>query len=441
MRAEFLHASAQLLSLANEQRGRYNYHAANIIYQAARVAADASGRPDEQSDQAMDLGMAAATLRSSSMSMEDANGLLVRAKRLQSSEVEVRTLSATVASAAAAVGEADTLRLLNKPSDAASALARLEEEEPASAADGMAGRKLCSAPILLQTFWLEAFGGHGGGEHGRMRLSTLLELATKMAAAPGSPEIIWRAMGRSCVQQREDGSADEATGDDSFGATDQMPDEEAALSALGEAASADAVLAAVRSPADRLLSTTALTSIDDPETLFDAAVLCVWRRRPHDAVSCLERLTALMPYWTAPPHLHLPDSPTRDRVRTATVLAARAEWMLGGGALQHEAVASLSMVSELLRSEWRSEPLAPAALELWVVSSWRLAEVVLSVDEAAFTAELLGPVCKAVCEQLIVGPEPSVMDKDAFLRHTVLTRRHEQIQDSNPKALHAQAAE
>ena len=79
----------------------------------------------------------------------------------------------------------------------------------------------------------------------------------------------------------------------------------------------------------------------------------------------------------------LPTSAHGDRQKTATTLAARADWLLGGGLLSEDALGSYALASKLLTAEWKADPLTLPPLQLWAHVSWRLANLAEGAGDAS----------------------------------------------------------
>jgi hypothetical protein len=174
MRAD-LRVAAELLALAAEQRRRLNFHAASILYRAARHVATAAAAPEVAASQADAVGndVRRFAQAGSRIADDDAERLLRQAASIEHDSISslegesfADRIVRSAASAAAVIGEADALRLQGKASDAASLL---ENMAALLEAGGTAGSYV-EAPCALQAFWLEAIGSIGGEEHGRGRL-------------------------------------------------------------------------------------------------------------------------------------------------------------------------------------------------------------------------------------------------------------------------------
>ena len=202
-------------------------------------------------------------------------------------------------------------------------------------------KKMGEAPAVLQAFWLELLGGSGGGEYGRGRLEVLLALARQLRDAPRAPDAAWRVMASSCEQRpradepppdadepptparrrRNSLSLDDG-GSFAVGALPTSPGASSSASPHHRRVLSEAAAAAPppppppRWPADGVISVQGVQSAVNPESLLDAAIRCMWGRRPADAAACLARLIELMPFWRCPHCEKLPAAPAADRLYT-----------------------------------------------------------------------------------------------------------------------------
>ena len=250
-----------LLELAQQQRQRLNLRPALLLFRAAGRCTHGSESDPGLGEALTALVSKAEQLKDTLISEDDVDGLLQAASELEKQQSSNESLELGTARAAASIGEADTLRLLGQTTESAAMLA-----QPSLAS--------VPGPCALQAFWLEAFGGIGGGEHGRCRLDVLLVHAQKMAAATQrAPEGVWRVMGASC-EQRPSGIVEE-------------DEEEDINDPLGLYEGRETQQ---RWPTDGVISVSGVRAMNGLESLLDVAIKCMWSRRPRDAILCLQRL-------------------------------------------------------------------------------------------------------------------------------------------------------
>ena len=462
--------ASQLLQLASDQRARLAFAPAALIYRAAGKIATC--RPSLSESEELDEAIARFQDSSTTMDEYEAQGLLRIASdigpefpRLEDGEADVRDAAwpeevpqpplrktrCFSASAAAIIGEASCLRLLHEGDAAALLLERLEfvdeamdkynglaeegademDEEPQAELvlldDDSGCGGMGEGPRALSAFWLELCGGYKG-EHGRARVDELIRSAEHLSRAPPAPELVWRAMGKSCEQRP------------------QISDEEG-IAAMGEAGDGDEVVRDGKAeglphewPVDGVISLSAVSEMTNPEALLDAAVRCMWHRRPLDALACLRQLEEVAgPIFWQPTHgqVAMHDQLAPDRLRMASALSARAGWLSGGRVLLDEATAAYMASAQLLETEWRSDPLYPEALQLWLLVSKRLCDMALGVGDVKAAAEYLSGVCEA-CDEEFFPPETmptSGGGPNALLRWNALKRRQERLVEPEFKAV------
>ena len=449
----------KLLQLAGSQRALLNFEAARLLYRAARVCSTSSPNEEEAGQLLSNIERYSAA--ESRMDANEAESILRMTEQFDETPLvhgdvarwpdtvpppPIRRPHCYAVTASATVGEADCERILGRTAEAAALLAKLRfvdahRKGPASAAwsrplkeawealaedvksgsaapaseasdDLAAVDGYGEAPRALQTFLLEVWAGIGGDGFGTARIEVLLRCATEMAAAPESPEIVWRSMGPSCAQrpQRTDEEEEEAREADD-GGPPEVDDEGQPLPSAW--------------PVDNVICVSALAQQTNNESLLDAAIKCMWSRRPLDALACLRRLDETRGFWESPIGLALPDSPTKDRYKTAKAVSERAAWLFGGG-YPDDAFASYTAAARLLEQEWRAEPLEPDPLELWLQVAWRLGTIAEErLGDEALAAVYLSGICEALSEQFDVPEKmPSAIDQGALLRWNTLVRRN-----------------
>ena len=140
---------------------------------------------------------------------------------------------------------------------------------------------------------LELCAGVGGSPHGRCRVDVLLECARELAASPFAPELVWRAVGASCEQRPQRSDADEAASRVSAASASATSsaeaDSAAAVACLamyspelhglaGDGVKAEDDDVAAEWPVDGVIRQSALAACEEPESLFEAAISCMWAR-------------------------------------------------------------------------------------------------------------------------------------------------------------------
>ena len=346
--------SHNVLMLAIDQRRRLSFASALLLFEAAHIVAMAEGQTERSEDyDALGEHVDGLLRAAEAITVPDAENLLSRARRVLETEPALEDYS--LASVAAIIGQADVSRLLGKPKAAAAFLDNLQAAPDESTA------ALAEAPATTVRFLLEVCSGCGEDEFGGGRADVMVEIAYRMEAAPRAPEIIWCVLGASC-KQRPAPSAD-----------------------AYEVVAVDASWSI-----DDNICASAVEKVVNPECVLEAAIKCVWGRRPKDAIVCLERLEELasLQFWTPPHSASMPKQPNDDRVLTAKALAARAAWLFSAG-MRDEAFSSYSMSSRVLYEEWRADPLAPAALRLFIDVSWRASDLTLEQSERTASEALL----------------------------------------------------
>ena len=387
-----LSLTLSLLKLAGAQRALLNFEAARLVYRAGRVCSTSA--PNEEEADHLLSNVERYSALDTMMEADEAESILRMTEQFDQTPLihgdaarwpdsmpppPIRRPHCYAVTASATVGEADCERILGRTAEAANLLAKLRfvdghRKGPATASwskplkeavDALAEdvKSGCAAPAsaasddlaavdgygeaprALQAFLLEVWAGIGGDGHGKARIEVLLRCATEMAAAPDSPEIVWRSMSLSCAQrpQRTDEEEAEAQEADD-GPAPEVDDEGQPLPSAW--------------PVDNVICMSALAEQMNNESLLDAAVKCMWSRRPLDALACLRRLEETRGFWESPITLALPDNPSKDRCKTAKAVADRAAWLFGGGYID-EAFSSYTAAARVLEQEWRAEPLEP----------------------------------------------------------------------------------